>query len=127
MNIMELVREAVEVASQDEQLREKMKGTTASIVMVCKGDSERTFTFLVDNGQLAFSEARLENPDFEFEMSMQDYYDMMTGKAYGMILMATGKMKMSKGEWADIARIAAPLSAIPKIGREIASRETVQL
>ncbi|MFB0520374.1 MAG: SCP2 sterol-binding domain-containing protein [Desulfatiglandales bacterium] len=126
MNIIELIKKAVELASQDENLKEKIKDTVVTIVMLCKNGQEQAFTFSVNKGQMSFSEEKLENPDFQFEMSKKDYFDLMTGRAYGMILMATGKMKMTKGTWAEINKIATPLSIIPKIGKEIASKEKVK-
>jgi len=121
MNIVELTKKAVELASQDEKLKEKIKDTVVTIVMLCKNGGDQVFTFSVDKGQISFSEEKLENPDFQFEISKKDFFDLMTGKAYGMILMATKKMKMTKGTWAEIGKIATPLSVIPKIGKEIAS------
>ena len=117
MDIIELTRKAVELASQDEKLKEKIKDTVVTIVMLTKNGEEQAFTFSVNKGELSFSEEKLENPDFQFEMSKKDFFDLMTGKAYGMILMATKKMKMTKGAWAEIGKIATPLGAIPKIGK----------
>ncbi len=125
MNIIELTRKAVELASEDEKLKEKIKDMVVTIVMLTKNGEEQAFTFLVNKGEFSFSEEKFENPDFQFEMSKNDFFDLMTGKAYGMILMATRKMRMTKGTWAEINRIATPLAAIPKIGKEIASAEDV--
>lgn len=149
MDIVELTRKAVELASQDEKLKEKIKDTVVTIVMLCKNatadlssvaehasdsakeegakEDDQAFTFSVNKGELSFSEEKLENPDFQFEMSKKDFFDLMTGKAYGMILMATKKMRMTKGTWAEIGKIATPLGVIPKIGKEIASKEKVDL
>lgn len=33
---------------------------------------------------------------------MKDFFDLLTGQAYGMILIATGKMETTKGSWAEI-------------------------
>lgn len=123
MNIVELTKKAVELASQDEKLKEKIKDTVVTIVMLCKNGDDQVFTFSVDKGQISFSEEKLKNPDFQFEMSKKDFFDLMTGKAYGMILMATKKMKMTKGTWTEIGEISTLLSDIPKIGKEIASKE----
>lgn len=126
MNIIDLTKKAVELASQDENLREKIKDTVVTIVMLIRNGQEQAFTFSVNKGQMSFSMEKLENPDFQFEMSRKDFFDLMTGKAYGMILMATKKMKMIKGTWAEIGKIATPLGAIPKIGKEIASKEKIE-
>ena len=128
MDITELTKKAVETASQDSELSKEIKDIVVSIVMLCKtGDGlERAFTFLVDKGRISFSEEKLENPDFQFEMASGDFCDLMTGQAYGMMLMATGKMKMTKGTWAEISKVATPLSVIPKLGKEIALKEKAQ-
>ena len=126
MDIIELTKKAVELPSQDEKLKEKIKDTVVTIVMLTRNGDERAFTFSVNKGEISFSEEKLENPDFQFEMSKKDFFDLMTGKAYGMILMATKKMKMTKGAWAEIGKIVTPLGVIPKVGREIASKEKVE-
>jgi len=125
MDIIELTKKAVELASQDDKLKEKIKDTVVTIVMLTRDGEEQAFTFSVNRGQMSFSEEKLENPDFQFEISKEDFTNLMTGKAYGMILMATKKLKMVKGNWAEINKIATPLSAIPKIGKEIASKEGI--
>jgi len=127
MNIIELTKKAVELASQDENLKEKIKDTVVTIVMLTRNGDERAFTFSVNKGEISFSEEKLENPDFQFEMSKKDFFDLMTGKAYGMILMATKKMNMTKGSWAEIGKIVTPLGVIPKIGKEIATAEGAEL
>lgn len=121
-----MTRKAVELASQDEKLKEKIKDIVVTLVMLCRNGEEQAFTFSVNKGKVSFSEEKLGNPDFQFEMSKKDFFDLMTGKAYGMILMATGKMKMTKGTWAEIGKIATTLSVMPKIGKEIASKEKVE-
>ena len=126
VNIIELTKKAVELASKDEKLKEKTKDTIVTIVMLTRNGEEQAFTFSVNKGEMSFSEEKLENTDFQFEMSKKDFFDLMTGKAYGMILMATKKMNMVKGSWAEIGKIATPLGAIPKIGKEIASKEKVE-
>ncbi len=126
MDIVELTKKAVELANQDKELKEKIKDTVVTITMILKNDEEQPLTILIDKGELNFLEGGVENPDFQFEISKKDFFDLMTGKAYGMILMATGKMKMTKGTWAEIGKIATPLSVMPKIGKEIASKEKVE-
>jgi len=126
MNIIELTKKAVELANRDEKLKEKIKNTVVTIVMLCKNGEDQAFTFSVDKGEMSFSEKKLENPDFQFEISKKDYFNLMTGKAFGMILMATGKMKITKGAWVEINKIATPLGIIPKLGKQIASKEQVQ-
>ncbi len=123
MNIVELAEKAVELASQDEKLKEKIKDTVVTIVMLTKNGEERAFTFSINKGQISLSDEKLDNADFQFEMSKESYFDLVTGKTPGMILMAT--KKMTKGSWAEIGKIATPLGAIPKFGKEIASEEKV--
>ena len=123
MNIIELTKKAVELAAEDERLREKIKDTVTSIVMVLKNDEEHSFTLAVNRGKLEFLEEGIADPDFRFEISEEDYSNLMTGKTSGMVLMATNKMKMTKGSWAEIGKIAAPLGMIPKAGKEIAAKE----
>ncbi len=126
MDIIELTRKAVEVANQDEGLKEKIKDTVVTITMLLKNDEPLSITFSVDKGELKLIKGGIENPDFQFEISKKDFTKLMTGKAYGMILMATKKMKMTKGNWAEIGKIATPLGVIPKFGKEIAAAENTE-
>jgi len=121
VNIIELTRKAVELAAKDEKLREKTKDTVTSIVMVVKNGEEHSFTLAVNKGKLEFLEEGIAGPDFQFEISEDDYSDLMTGKTSGMVLMATKKMRMTKGSWAEIGKIAAPLGMLPQAGKEIAA------
>jgi len=126
VNIIELTKRAVELASKDEKIKERAKDTVTSIVMVLKNEKEHSFTLAVNKGKLEFLEEGIAVPDFQFEISEKDYSDLMTGKAYGMVLMATGKMKMTKGSWAQIRKIATPLGMIPKAGKEIAAKAQIE-
>jgi hypothetical protein len=105
----------------------RLRSRRSSIVMARKGGSGRTFAFLAGDGQLAFPETRLEDPDFEFEMSGQDQFGMMAGKASGMVLAAAGNMKTAKDKWTDVAKIAGMPGTLPKTGGETTSRQTVRL
>ena len=86
-------------------------------------DKGLTFYLPFEDSLDATVKGGIENPDFQFEISKEDFTKLMTGKAYGLILMATKKMKMTKGSWAEINKIATPLSAIPKFGKQIATAE----
>jgi putative sterol carrier protein len=123
MDVLELTERAVELASKDEELREKTKGTVATIVMALKNGEDTSLTISIDRGELRFSREGAPNPDFQFEISKENFYKLMTGKAHGMILMATGKLKLTKGSWGEIGKIAKPLGLIPKLGKEIAAKE----
>ncbi|MEW6069625.1 MAG: SCP2 sterol-binding domain-containing protein [Candidatus Thermoplasmatota archaeon] len=123
MNIIELTEKAVEMAGKDEKLKEKMKDTVCSVVMALKNSEDIYLAISINKGDLKFSKEKIENPDFQFEISKEDFTKLMTGKAYGMILMATKKLNLVKGNWAELNKIAAPLSAIPKLGKEIAEKE----
>lgn len=123
MDIIELTERAVQAAGKDVSLKEKIKDNSCSIVMALKNGDETYLTFLINNCELTLLKEKPLEPDFIFEISKEDFTKLMTGKAYGMILMATKKMRMVKGSWAEINKIAGPLGAIPKFGKEIAERE----
>jgi hypothetical protein len=133
VNILELTKKAVELASQDKNLKEKIKDIDVSIEMdfppladpplAEKNGEEQAISFSIDHGEIKLIEGKMENPDFVFEISKSDFTDLMTGKQTGLILMATKKLNMVKGSWAEISKIAAPLSIMPKFGKEIAKRE----
>lgn len=123
MDIIELTEKAVMLAAKDEKLREKIKDTSCSIVMALKNGDDTYLTFSINNGELKLLKEKPAEPDFMFEISKEDFTKLMTGKAYGMILMATKKLNMVKGSWAEINKFATPLMQIPKFGKEIAERE----
>lgn len=97
LDILKLTERAVELASRDEKLREKTKDTVETIVMVVKNGEDTPLTISVDRGELRFSQGAVEGPDFQFEISNENFTKLMIGKAAPMILMATRKLKMTKG------------------------------
>jgi len=123
MDIIQLTEKAVILAGKDEKLREKIKDTTTSIVLALKNGEDTYLTFSINNGELKLLKEKPDNPDFMFEISKENFTKLMTGKAHGMILMATKNLNMVKGSWAEINKIAGPLGAIPKFGKEIAEKE----
>ena len=127
MDILELTERAVELVSKDEELREKTKDTVATIVMALKNGEDTSLTISIDRGELRFSREGAPDPDFQFEISKENFYKLMTGKAHGMILMATKKLKMVKGSWGEINKIAGPLTLIPKKGKEMAEKEKIHI
>lgn len=123
MDIIKLTEKAVMMAGKNENLREKIKDTSCSIVMALRNGDDTFLTISINNGGLTLLKEKPEEPDFMFEITKEDFTKLMTGKAYGMILMATKKLNMVKGSWAEINKIAGPLGAIPKFGKEIAEKE----
>ncbi len=126
MDILELTERAVESASRDEELREKTRDTVATVVMVLKGDEDTPVSISIDRGDLKFSRGEVENPDFRFELSRENFGKLMTGKSPPLIMFATKKLKMVKGSFGEINKIAGALMLIPKKGKEIAEKEEVQ-
>jgi len=120
MDVKELTKRAVELASKDDELKEKIKDTAATIVMELTDLDDAYLTFSINKGELKFSEGKPKEIDFQFEISKDDFTDLITGKKASMILMATKKLKMVKGSLAEIGKIATPLMAVPKFGKEIA-------
>lgn len=105
MDVLELTERAVELASREDELREKTRDTVATIVMVLKDGEDTPLTISVDRGELRFSREGAADPDFRFEISKEDFLKLMTGKAHGMILFATRKLRMVKGSWGEINKI----------------------
>ncbi|MFQ6129444.1 MAG: SCP2 sterol-binding domain-containing protein [Candidatus Hadarchaeaceae archaeon] len=122
MDILELTERAVELASRDDELREKTTDTVATIVMVLKNGEDTPLTMLVDRRDLWFSQGAVEGPDFQFEISKENFTKLMTGKAAPLILFATKELKMVKGSWEEINKIAGALAMVLKKGKEIAEK-----
>lgn len=123
MDIVGFTEKAIEMASKDDKLKENIKDTVANIVMELTDCKDTFLTFSINKGELKFFEGKAEHIDFQFEISRDDFIDLITGKKAGMILMATKKLKMVKGIFAEIGRIATPLGAVPKFGKEIAKED----
>ncbi|MCX6818670.1 MAG: SCP2 sterol-binding domain-containing protein [Candidatus Aenigmarchaeota archaeon] len=123
MDAIELSKKAAELASKDAEIQKKIANLKVTIGMKFTDSPAESFTFSVDNGEIKILPGIADNVEFEFEITKKDYNDLMTGEQGGMILMATGKMKMVKGSWADINKVATPLLGIPKLAKEIAEKE----
>ena len=123
MDVLELAERAVELASKDEELRERTKDTVATVVMVLKDGEDTPLTISIDRGELRFSRGGAPDPDFQFEISWENFTKLMTGKAAPLILFATKKLKMVKGSLGEINKIAGPLMLVPKKVKQIAERE----
>jgi len=123
MDVIELTKKAMNQANQSEEIKKKIAGIKVTIGMDIKDSPVESFTFSVDNGEIKILPGIADNVEFEFEISKKDYYDLMTGEQGGMILMATGRLKMKKGSWADINKVATPLLGIPKLAKEIIEKE----
>jgi putative sterol carrier protein len=119
MDVMELSKRIVDEANKDEDLLEKIKDTQTTIVMQLTDAQDPYMTFSIENGTMRFSQEKPEQIDFMFEISTDDYRDMITGKKAGMILIATKKLKMVKGSMSEIGKIVSPLGAVPKLGKKI--------
>ena len=72
MGILELTERAVKLASEDEELREKTKGTAATIVMVLKNGEDIPLTISIDRGEPRFSRGAVEGPDFAFTLGLKN-------------------------------------------------------
>ena len=119
MNLLELTEKVVEMANKDEKFNENIKQTQATIVMNLIDTKDTSLTFSINNGELKFSQGKPENFDFLFKISRKDFIDLITRKNAEMMLMATKKLKMVEGSWADIGKILSTFGAIPKFGKEI--------
>ena len=107
MDVMELTKRAVELASKDEELREKTKDMVATIVMVLK-DGEDTIMISIDRGELRFSPGGRGNR-FPARGVKGELHGAHDWEGYPLIMFATKKLK--------------PLAFIPKLGKEIAEKE----
>jgi putative sterol carrier protein len=123
MDVVELTKRTIELAAKDNDLKEKMKETTTTIVMELSDCDDTFFTFSIENGELSFFPGQPEHTDFQFEIAKDDYTDLITGKKAGLILMATKKIKMVKGSMAEMGKIIAPMGAIPRFGKQVVQQE----
>ena len=123
MDVIDLTKKAIEKAGKDDEIKKKIAGMKVTIGMSLKDAPEESFTFSVDNGTIKFISGIADDVEFKFEIAKKDYSDLMTGEQGGMILMATGKIKMVKGSWADINKVATPLMSVPNLAKKIAKGE----
>jgi putative sterol carrier protein len=111
------------MAAKDEEFTEKIKDKVASISLVLKNDGDLFLTLFIKNGKIEISSVGIENPDFQFEVSKEDFTKLMTGKSPAMIMLATRKLKLTKGSMSEIGKIASPFLTVLKYGKEIAKKE----
>lgn len=123
MDVVELARQAVELASKDEEFREKIKDKVVSIAMVLKNGEDTNLVIFIDKGEIKTSVGQLENPDFQFEISKENFTKLITGKSPAMIMLATKKLRLTKGSMGEIGKIASPFLTVLKYGKEIAKKE----
>lgn len=123
MDVIELAEQAVKLAAQDEEFREKIKDKVASISLVLKNGEDTNLAILIDKGEIKTSVGQMENPDFQFEISKENFAKLITGKSPAMIMLATKKLKLVKGSMGEIGKIASPFLSVLKYGKEIAKKE----
>ncbi|MCG2661403.1 MAG: SCP2 sterol-binding domain-containing protein [Kiritimatiellae bacterium] len=123
MDVVELTRKAIELALRDEKTKQKIKDMTTTILMVLTNGEELCFAFSVDKGKMEIIEGKMEDPEFEFTATKEDFYSLMSGKTPALIAMATKKIKMTKGNWAQVNKLTATLGGIPKFGKQIVAQE----
>jgi len=123
LDVVELARQAVELASKDEEFREKIKDKVVSIAMVLKNGEDTNLVIFIDKGEIKTSVGQLENPDFQFEISKENFTKLITGKSPAMIMLATKKLRLTKGSMGEIGKIASPFLTVLKYGKEIAKKE----
>jgi putative sterol carrier protein len=123
LDVVELTRRAVELASKDEEFREKIKDKIVSIALILKNDPDISMTIFVKKGDIEISNTATENPDFQFEASKEDFTKLVTGKTPAMLMLATKKLKLTKGSMGEIGKIASPFLTVLKYGKEVAKKE----
>lgn len=122
MNVVELTKKALEKANaESEKLKEKARDTVTSLSVEFKDDPAKSFGFYfnINRGELKFSEEKIPDSEFEISITKEDFYNMMTQKAYGLILMATGKMKLTKGSMTGINKILPTLVILTEYGKKV--------
>lgn len=123
MDILELTKKAVALALQDNEIKEKMKEMTTTILMDITNGEDLSFTFSVNKGNIEVIEEKLPDAEFEFTATKEDFYNLMSGKTPPLIAMATKKIKMTRGNWAQVNKLTATLGGIPKFGKKIVEKE----
>ena len=121
LDILKLTERAVELASRDEKLREKTKDTVETIVMVVKNGEDTPLTISVDRGELRFSQGAVEGPDFQFEISKEDF------QAHDREGRADDpddhpQVEDDQGRMGKINKVAGALGFIPKKKRDSGKR-----
>lgn len=120
MDVVELTKKAIEKANaESKDLKEKAKDTETSMSVAFKDDTDKSFGFYINKGELKFSEEKISDSEFEIAITKEDFYNMMIQKAYGLILMATGKMKMTRGSMTGINKILPTLVILTEFGKKI--------
>jgi len=123
LDIVWLTEQAVLLASQDENLRDKIKDTVASLVIVLKNSEDIFLSLSIEKGEPNFIQGKIDDPNFIFETSKEDFEKLMSGKSSPLLMFASGKLKMTKGSFGEINKITAPLTVVLKKAKELLDKE----
>lgn len=117
LNSKELCKKSIILANKDAAFLKKIKGITVSLNMKYKDKPGQDFCLKVSGGK--FKTGKLvASPDFEITTKENDFYKVVSGKTPGLIAMAMGKMKITKGDMTELGKLIPTLSGLTDFAKK---------
>jgi len=95
MDVVELCEKSIVLANKDEEYLKKIEKLTVNLFISFNDDEEKNFAMIVKDGKMKIVK-EVEEPDFEFETTTRNFYDVVSGKTAGLIALALRKIKLTK-------------------------------
>lgn len=96
MDAVELCKKSIALANRDKAYLKKIKKIEISLFIKFKDEPKKNFVIIIKSGKMKIVK-KVAKPDFEIETTTKNFYDVVSGKIAGLIAMAMGKMKITKG------------------------------
>ena len=124
MELLTLTEKIVNIAKDDAALQEKTKNMVLTLVVVATdgGQEREALTISIDKGTMTYVNGALDHPDFQIEISKDNFEKFITGKAGAMGLLMGRKLKIIKGSMGEIKKIMPIFDVLPKIGKELVAQ-----
>ena len=122
MDIVELCKKSFTLANKDKEYLKKIENLTVSLFIYFKCDVDKNFAIIVKDSRMEIVK-EVANPDFELETTTNNFYDVVSGKTAGLIALALGKIKLIKGDLAELTSLIPVLSGLTDFGKKVLESE----
>ena len=122
MDVVELCKKSFTLANKDKEYLKKIENLTVSLFIDFKCDVDKNFAIIVKDSRIEIVK-EVANPDFELETTTNNFYDVVSGKTAGLIALALGKIKLIKGDLAELTSLIPVLSGLTDFGKKVLESE----
>lgn len=117
MDSVELCKKSIALAVKDKEYLNKIKKITVSLTMKYKDAPKKNFSILIKNGKMSTGKP-VAKADFEIETKEKDFYKVVSGETPGLMAMATGKMKITKGDLTELNKLIPTLGGLTEFAKK---------